>query len=65
MEDDNDFANGVSLEEHESLLPGLFNGSAQTLTLEEVWVSLPPRIVVDKVLSAYFNAKHNQSRECS
>ncbi|EHL00650.1 putative Oleate activated transcription factor 3 [Glarea lozoyensis 74030] len=31
-----------------------------TLTIQELCASLPPRIVVDKLLSAYFNAKHNQ-----
>ncbi|EPE26995.1 Zn2/Cys6 DNA-binding protein [Glarea lozoyensis ATCC 20868] len=44
----------------ESLPPDLVFDTSQTLTIQELCASLPPRIVVDKLLSAYFNAKHNQ-----
>ncbi|KAF4636153.1 hypothetical protein G7Y89_g1939 [Cudoniella acicularis] len=39
----------------------VFLDTAQTLTTTDVYNSLPPRFAVDKLLSAYFNGKHNQN----
>jgi hypothetical protein len=65
METEDEIREESLSESQESLPPDLIFDNPQTLTIQEVWASLPPRIVVDKLLSAYFNAKHNQGRKCS
>ncbi|KAK3171834.1 hypothetical protein OEA41_003918 [Lepraria neglecta] len=40
--------------------PDILLDTTQSLTLTDVCNSLPPRTVVDKLLTAYFNAKHIQ-----
>ena len=41
----------------------LLFGNAQPTALQDLRASLPARAVVDKLLFAYFNAKHNQTRQ--
>jgi hypothetical protein len=62
LETEDDRVNEVPTETVETLPPDLFVATSQNLTLQEIWRSLPSRVVMDKVLSAYFNAKHNQGR---
>ena len=38
-------------------------GATQSLTLVDVCTSLPPRPIVDKLLSVYFNTMHSQTRK--
>jgi hypothetical protein len=46
-----DGVNGISTETIETLPPDLFVGTSQNLTLQEIWRTLPSRVVMDKVLS--------------
>ena len=43
--------------------PDIVFDTNQALTLTDFCNSLPPKAVVDKLLSVYFNAKHVQARK--
>jgi hypothetical protein len=43
--------------------PDVVFGTVSTLTLSDVCDVLPPRSIVDQVLSGYFNGKQTQIRE--
>ena len=43
--------------------PDIVFDAAQSLTVKDVLASLPPRAMVDKLLSVYFNAKYVQIRK--
>ena len=38
-------------------------GATRSLILSDVCTSLPPRPIVDKLLSVYFNTMHSQTRK--